>query len=141
MREQLSSDLQLSTTISSLIHSINKVRDNLASMLSLWFEQVAEFSKRVMSNLVDTSQYILTDRILQSLRTLKLHLTDIVKELETDVHSLNKHDVLNMLHKKESQLISHLQSNTFFDRSYGWYVKQDIMWTIKKAVESLNSTK
>ena len=137
MREQISSE-NMSNSISSLIHSISKVSDSLLTMLSTGFDQVADFGSRVMSSLKDGASFLFTDKILQSLRRLKLHLADLIKTLEKNVYEFDKESLLNMLYEKEASLIQHMRENPHFERSYGRFVKQDIVPNIKKAINAVS---
>lgn len=137
MREQISSET-MSNSISKLVSSITKVSDSLLTMLSTGFDQVAAFWSRVMSSLKDGASYLFTDQILQSLRRLKLHLADLTKTLEKNAYEFDKSALLNMLYEKEASLITHMRENPHFERSYGRFVKQDIVPNIKKAINAVS---
>ena len=134
MTEVIATGPSLNEMIGQLVESINNVSGKLFSVLERGLEQVSNFGRGVVSGLITGSSSLFADQVIHYLKRLKLHLQELLTTLQEGNHTYEVMPIIEMLHEKDAELVRHMSTNLAFNRSYGWYVKQEIRPLIKQGI-------
>ncbi len=126
MTEAVATGPSLSESVSKIVESINQVSGSLFSLFQAGFDQVADFSRNVVTSLTDKWAINFADIAIDSLVKLRLHIQDLANNFHAGSLSFDKKQLHTLLLQKEKMLADHMDSNSSFARIYGRYVNGSI---------------
>lgn len=137
MTEVMNNGPVLSNVVSQLLEKIDNISNELLSLLERTSDQVSTYSNITIQELMNGADLWFANDVLVYLKRIRFHFQELLSVLETGDHDYASDFLIQMITAKDQEIAAFMEQNFSFNRTYGWYVKNDITPLLNKSITRL----